>query len=570
MNKLWEANFFFSHVHVPLVVSVFYFVSFAVLHSYILSIPVGVNYVFASRSWKYLSLLAAGSSVIFFAIVKLKGGGKLEFRNSTEKISRGDFLLLLLPLTPVVQYIINNQDILSPLGSLSVLATFVVFSGFYVFAIPAFLGCVGSTRTWISLGLAFVFTITSMASLSHSYAWLDQGNLEIQLMFSGAVFLVTWLLFGLNERKVLRLLISVAFVTHSTTQLLTSDDWKDGSSQPDAANRLLSIIEERKPVITPSIYLLVYDSYVANETLLAYGIDNRSQEEYLKELGFKLYPHTYSVDNGSVGTMSRVLDASTDFHGSARSGVSGDGTIQNALSRFGYKTYGLFPTDYFFLDIEPTYDYFVPGRPSSPDILSRAILMGEFKFDVGFNTLPSEQFIETKHRIFGGASGPMFVYTHSLLPGHSQNSGVCRPEETDLFEIRLTSANSEMRLDVERIIKKDPGAIAIIAGDHGPYLTKNCISIENGYDESEISRLDIQDRYGTFLAIKWPTEDSSKYDDITVLQDLFPAIFAYLFTDERILESKIDPSTLSTIVRVQNGIIYGGIHDGEPLFLAGR
>lgn len=57
-------------------------------------------------------------------------------------------------------------------------------------------------------------------------------------------------------------------------------------------------------------------------------------------------------------------------------------------------------------------------------------------------------------------------------------------------------------------------------------------------------------------------------DDITVLQDLFPAVFAYLFKDEQILAAKLDPTTNYTLVTVQNGILQGGIHDGEPLFLA--
>jgi hypothetical protein len=47
--------------------------------------------------------------------------------------------------------------------------------------------------------------------------------------------------------------------------------------------------------------------------MLGYGIDNRSQEEYLKNTGFVLYPQTYSVGSYSAGTMSRVLNASTDF-----------------------------------------------------------------------------------------------------------------------------------------------------------------------------------------------------------------------------------------------------------------
>ena len=41
--------------------------------------------------------------------------------------------------------------------------------------------------------------------------------------------------------------------------------------------------------------MLTYDSYVGQETMQQYGIDNRSQEEYLLQRGFKIYPQNYSI-----------------------------------------------------------------------------------------------------------------------------------------------------------------------------------------------------------------------------------------------------------------------------------
>jgi len=128
-----------------------------------------------------------------------------------------------------------------------------------------------------------------------------------------------------------------------------------------------------------------------------------------------------------------------------------------------------------------------------------------------------------------------------------------------------------MKQDVDLILQKDHGAIIIVAGDHGPYLTKNCVGTGDDYDISEISRHDVQDRFGTFLAIKWPVEKSPEYDDITVFQDLFPAIFAYLFEDEILLDARVESLTLGNDVisgtMVTDGIIHGGINDGEALFL---
>jgi hypothetical protein len=309
--------------------------------------------------------------------------------------------------------------------------------------------------------------------------------------------------------------------------------------------------------------------------MLAYGIDNRSHEQYLENLDFQIYPRTYSVGAYSINTISRVLNASVDYYGNTRKGVSGDGIVQNLLKGFGYKTYGVFESDYFFWGIAPSYDYSVPGYISSEDVLLKAIFIGEFRFNVNFENVSREQFIEEKINLFSEESeDPRFIYAHTLLPAHSQNSGSCLPNEVQLFKEKLLRGNLEMRQDVEMIIENDPDAVVIVAGDHGPYLTKNCIETSDSYDISEISRLDIQDRFGTFLAIRWPTEDFDEYDDITVLQDVFPAIFAYLFQDPRLLEAKVESATFYknaiSGAAVVDGVIEGGIHSGEPLFTGGN
>ena len=101
--------------------------------------------------------------------------------------------------------------------------------------------------------------------------------------------------------------------------------------------------------------------------------------------------------------------------------------------------------------------------------------------------------------------------------------------------------------------------------------TKNCAGTRGHYETSEISRLDIQDRFGAFLAIRWPTKDVGDYDDIVVLQHLFPSLFAYLFRDAGLLEGKAGTRTREKAVIsgtvVIDGIISRGMNDGEPLFV---
>ena len=563
-------------VPIPFVVFTLYFASFSRFLSWLLpEYAVNVNAVFAHSVWNFSLLLAASIYLIYFLFFKVIKGNKLRSENGLEKIFVSDFFLILLPLTPIVQYILNNQDMLSLLGSLYVLAVFAFFSVIFIILFPTLLGIIfGSTKTLIILGLAFTSTITNMASFSAEFHWFAAGSLMIQLAFFIAIFLISSILYNLVGRKCLYIIVAICFFTNSAFQLASDDG--SNSTLISTGNKLAELVCSRDPLSTPNIYLLIYDSYVINETMLEYGIDNRAQEEYLRTLGFKLYPHTYSIGATSISTMSRTLNAFTEYYGSNNRGTSGDGITQNLLKSFGYETYGILYHDSFYQGVGSSYDFSFSIESLFPhQVLMKAIFMGEFRFDVWFGKPSDEQFIGYKLGIFKSASNkPRFVYMHSRVPGHSQNSGTCLPNETQLFKERLIKANNEMKRDIETITQIDPRALIIVAGDHGPYLTKNCHVTGRHYDISEISRLDIQDRYGTFLAIKWPTEDFSKYDNITVLQDLFPAIFAYLFKDDKLLEAKVASTTLEVHkisgASVINGIIYGGINDGEPLFVDQR
>ena len=84
------------------------------------------------------------------------------------------------------------------------------------------------------------------------------------------------------------LLTVVYFSTNSIYQLIDRPDTQTAADPNLTENKLITLIDSRDPVITPSIYLLVYDAYVVNETLQAYGIDNQLQEQYLEDQNFKL------------------------------------------------------------------------------------------------------------------------------------------------------------------------------------------------------------------------------------------------------------------------------------------
>jgi hypothetical protein len=560
-TKFVDAKFLFSTVVVPLLVLSIYFLGFAFF------LPNGVNKVFAKESWKYSIALTSAIGFVALALYGYQRNRRATIAVRGKRLSNLDLTLLLFPLMPISQYVIRNQEILSPFQILDLLGIFLLFSVLFVIVIPKLLGWIASTRTLMLLGTCFTYTILNMAAVSAQHHWFQQGNLTLQWQILTGLFVVSWFLDYLNYQNFLYLLIVFLFIGNSVYQISQVKNELPSETQ----SALTQLVGERKPFSRPNIYLLVYDAYVPNETMMAYGIDNSQQEQNLAELGFTLYPQTYSVSNTSIDTMGRVLNASVGY-GSVRQAAAGNAVATRLLKTFGYETYGIFSSDYFFRNASPAYDHSFPDPQPISLLLTEAILTGEFRFDQEFIEENVEDFLTAKREVLQTNSSPIFLYAHSKFPGHSQNSGHCLPNETQLFGERLKLANLEVRQDLELLIENDPEAIIIVAGDHGPYLTKNCFFTNFGdFKLSEITRLDIQDRNGTFLAIRWPTESFDDFDDIAVLQDLFPSIFAYLFRDSSFLEAKVIPATIqnerNSGASVENGIIHGGVDDNEPLFL---
>ncbi len=581
LRNYLKTEYFFPNVLVPLIALALCGVSFLLFISRYLT--TGVSYFFILFFLKYLMYLISGLVIthfLYYLIFLRNKQDKTKFPHTNKKFFFNDFILLLLPLIPVVQYIFNNLEIVGFQESLKVLIIFVLLSILYIYIIPLIFSKFGSMRTMMSVGLSFAFTITSMPALSKIFGWYLQGNFLIQLVYFLIVIFIIWTLFSEKTKKILYIVILINFVISSISpfvsqkvEFVPSDITNSYENHP-----LVSSIDGRIPLVSPNIYFLVYESYVPKETMLGYGIDNSIQEDYLRNQSFKIYPNIYTVGSPTVESMSRVFNASVNFYGYGVRGISGDGLLHNLLKDFGYKTIGLFPDYYMFQGVGSNYNVSYPetkdNELSSSARFSLAILSGEFrdKLVIKGENPSHQQYFEAKQKIFNEINGDqVFLYTHSDLPGHAKGLWGCLPNEKASYEEDLKSANLEMRQDVNSIIENDPAAIIIIAGDHGPYLTKNCFKTSEDYNISEIDRLDIQDRFSSFLAIRWPAEDYEKFDEISILQDLFPAIFAYMFKDETILEAKIKPEILTTEVicgaTVKNGIINGGINDGEPLFL---
>jgi hypothetical protein len=536
-------------------------------------LPSGVNKVFVTRTFQYAIPVEA---LILLAFITVQASGRLRgstLQTAQRRISYRDIVLVLLPLAPVVQYVISNRVILSNADSIMILIIFASLSSAIIFLLPALSSHLAPTRPLMYLGCALAFTITSMASLSARFSWHEWGSLKIQLPVFFTVFLFIWLLSEIGLQGVLRWMLLVYFISSSLVQAI-SRPADDPALPPDnTSGGLAEMISARTPLTTPSVYLLLYDAYPTSETASSHQIDNGPQEQFLVDMGFKIYPHTYSIGASTLTTMSRVLNVSLQLPEDPRDATSGNGTVIKLFRQLDYSTIGVFPSDYLFRGHVPTYEQYYPTHGSSVGLLTRAILEGEFRFDLGLGGSYDEYSARKSSVLSDPAERPVFFYSHFNRPGHSQLSGHCRPNVVREYADGLEEANAEMRRDLNEIIQTDPTAIIIVASDHGPYLTKNCAatSLNNAYTLEEITRQDILDRFGTFLAIRWPSDDFEPYDDILIVQDLFPAIFAYMYSDTSLLENRLQRVTRDRYIvsgaYVDNGIVVGGMDDGEPLYL---
>ena len=321
--------------------------------------------------------------------------------------------------------------------------------------------------------------------------------------------------------------------------------------------------------IKPDIYLLVYDAYVPQEVMSRYGIDNSAQMDWLREQGFNLVPETYSIGPDSRRSMSRVLDL-TDQPGRP---IAGANTAARILRREEYQL-GLVLNPYLLQgEKNPYWDQVYPAAGDPAVEVRNGILEGEFRSNLVYEGFTYEDWLARKRQwISGGAGGPRFLYAHSQYPSHSQISGRCLSDEIQAYERRLQIANTEMRADIETIRNTGRPALIFVLGDHGPYLTGDCRKLQ-GRKLGQVSAFELVDRYGQLTAFLWPKGiEPPQSTDIRILQDVLFAAFASLSGERKVLEQRMETSTIGigpAIPKrggVRDGVVQVGTDQGKPLY----
>lgn len=532
-------------------------------------LPPGANVTLLTRAVLPVVALAALSGVAVRAACAPRGLERVRIF-SRPTFSRGDLAFAALPATPVVGYVLGNAGELTLVNMATTVIAFLVVCLVLTVLIPACMSGGVDRRVLMAMLSGVVFVVFAMAAWTDSLTgWLGvQGNRGI-LVIGPTVLIVVALVMAvisiLLPPRVLVVMI-VVFVGVQGASAIVSWHQARPQGSPAAADEG-GPATQREPWERPlSIIGLLYDGYPNAETLASYRVDNGEQVAFLRNRGFTIYEGTYSLAVPTLPSLSRVLNATDVLARDERDYTSGDANVPRLLREQGYETVGVFPTQYVYSRAAlPSWDSYFPAwsLPAVEGRLITEILRGGF-VELLTNDVDPADFIDAKRSALSSdGSAPRFVMTYSLAPGQAYHFGAkTGTDATRALGERMGPANSEMRADVDLAIETDPNAVIIVAGDHGPFAES-----QMNAPTVEFDRLQTQDKYGTFLAIRWP-DGVEPRRDITVLQETLPAVLAAVSGDESIwAQREVGRTTLDSPAKVVDGVIMGGPHDGQPLFL---
>ena len=486
-----------------------------------------------------------------------------------------DLLSLALLGVPLVLYHSHN---FSDFNLWSTTKFFAVLMGIplcAMFALSFVQAKCGRSNTAVPLVLSFTFVHYVMPIAVSSLRVPIEGASGIQLLMLSMFIPACIFVYQRDKNR---------FVGFAVSMLVLSLSWyylaPAGSQMP------MQIVNEKRNEIIgddsksflsgelkkrPDIFLLIYDAYADRKMMDHYKIDNQQQLGFLQAEGFTVYPNIYTLHPATLGSISRLLD----MDASPSHAIGGENRVHSFLQKNGYKTHLVLNPYILGGSQEGIHHMVYPSASpfSGADALLRGIAVREFKSELVFEDQSEDAWLSTKRTILSSETPyPKYLYSHSGMPGHSQNSGTCLADERELYLVRLNKANTEMREDIEAIRRSNRDAIIIVAGDHGPYLLGDCLYL-GAYKESAVTREMIMDRYGMFLAIAWPGGASYGVDTMNILQDVFFNVFTYLTGDSEIMAHRLNGNTYghgpvlgSQSMIQQGGIIAFGPDKGKKIY----
>jgi hypothetical protein len=275
----------------------------------------------------------------------------------------------------------------------------------------------------------------------------------------------------------------------------------------------------------PNIYLLIADGYASFAYMRAKRIDVAGFRGWLDKRGFQVYDDTFSNYHATADSMLAMLTMqhhhyraskkSSEVIEAARKAIGGSNDLVQLLGENGFQTHYVHQSNYLLLQgctadsCFPRADEITGARVVLREILPRRVA-GR---NPGVETWPMTEFrreISAQLETRPADAAPQFRYIHMFVPGHVDYKVIGRCDEaTELKAYRrnVAAATRQIESIAGEIVRTDPGAVIVIAGDHGPFITNRC----KHYVDID-SLAEYRDRVGILMAIRWPDGYDGRFD----------------------------------------------------------
>jgi hypothetical protein len=484
-----------------------------------------------------------------------------------------DIIFILIPLTPVLQYFLNNIQLFDVIGAVQYFGLFLMICLVFAY-LPSYLISPVFEKTIILIGcLSYLFMIFNTINIAGS---IKSDHIAIITVIFFALLIGFQILIHFmfrNNRKfvfVLPVLLFIGTVLSSPLIKIGGIPIRPIDDEPITAD--IDFVNR------PNIYFLVYESYSDPETLAQYGIDNSEHFMLLEEYGFNIFPGIWTTGFPTLDSISKTFTMENSVpHSEQRQRfmILGNALSHDILRKNGYQINAIFRNGAWFFSgnlKHINFDFYFPILTNHfPLDFSKQIIEGRLDDKILFENISDDEFLNAKKKFLGKQfNKPQFLYSHTNYPGHTHSRKLFK-DHLMRYQRDLLIANNEMIQDVGAILAYNPDSIIILAGDHGPGLTGDGWRFNEFSDTDRINRFNLIDRYGVFLAIRLPPGLDGNMNSYQVknLQDTIPLIFSILAEDKSIYDSyRIIPEVdVTDKIKIVDGIIQGGIDDGHPLFL---
>lgn len=467
-------------------------------------------------------------------------------------LKKSNIPILVYSLTPILFLALNNQEYLFGGYYLLYLFVMLVVTLLLVIIVNTVSNNILSEYQKISLISIYIFTIIALPIIRSTYSGNNTNYLDVTVLIALG-FIIAKLISTEGKFKLFTVVGSTLLILTFISPLY-SVNLNTVTNYTD--NSLAKIDDNIVFKDSSSVYLLVYDGSPNERTYDILGLDKTRIKNIFKKFDLKWYKDTYTLGEGTLKSMSSMLNISnakyardiSDYQ--ARQIYAGNSNVNRVFNRNNYSTYKLLNdgvTGDISDSIKNRVDEFYPPRESMVNsnldflvVLLRGVFQGELKFDTyGINqsVINVSDYQEKKKSITMLSNERKFVVNHLNYPSHTPNSGRLTKKDTINWLERLEISYDLIEEDFSNILNNDSNSIIIAIGDHGGYLTGDGFRLKK-WAKEDITEDLIWDRIGTMIAIYWPDkEKAAKYDkNLVTNADVFPVVFSYLTDDSQYLK----------------------------------